>query len=253
MSEIRIFENEEFGKLRVTDHEGNPWFIARDVAVSLGYTNTTKAVRDLCKNIVKFKPTNATIPCNIIPESDVYRMVMRSTLPKASRFQDWVVEVVLPSIRKTGAYSATESQPKESTTKINIEQLANEFSAAKRLALDMNLIGPDAVLTANQIVVKVTGIDVLKLAEYRPISEMVYVSATSLGKKYLGGLSPQKVNQLLCERGLQVRKGNTWHPTKEGAKYIVYSTVKPKNGKAYGNLRSWSVSVVDLLRPEVAA
>ena len=93
-------------KVRTVWHEGNIWFVAKDVAECLAYTNPLKAVRDHCKGV-----NDTFIPSaggrqliKIIPESDVYRLGMRSKLPAAEQFQTWVCEEVLPSIRKTGGY-----------------------------------------------------------------------------------------------------------------------------------------------------
>lgn len=106
--------------VRVVDIDGEPWFVAKDVCEALGYTNPQKAVRDHCKRAnpvgVNETFTPSETPENrqsegaldpqtvIIPESDIYRLIMRSRLPAAERFETWVVEQVLPSIRKTGAY-----------------------------------------------------------------------------------------------------------------------------------------------------
>ena len=110
MHELKLFEKEEFGLVRVVTLNGEPWFVARDVAKALGYQNTVDAVNTHCKKINDFRDSEmlpTATPMKIIPESDVYRLVMRSNLPDAERFQDWVVEEVLPSIRKTGGYLAT--------------------------------------------------------------------------------------------------------------------------------------------------
>jgi prophage antirepressor-like protein len=97
--------------------EGIPWFVARDVAEILGYANTSKAIEDHCKKSKSLKSlnNNETLllleikdlrsDTKFILESDVYRLVLRSQLDEAESFQDWVVEEVLPSIRKTGSYS----------------------------------------------------------------------------------------------------------------------------------------------------
>jgi len=111
MEELRFFERKEFGSVRVVVHDGEPWFIASDVARALGYANPAEAIQDHCKKVNKINHHRKTLPPSppvnilIIPESDVYRLVMRSNLPNAEKFQDWVVEEVLPSIRKTGSYS----------------------------------------------------------------------------------------------------------------------------------------------------
>ena len=93
-------------KVRTVWHEGNIWFVGKDVAECLAYTNPLKAVRDHCKGVNEtFIPSaGGRQLIKIIPESDVYRLVMRAKLPAAEQFQTWVCEEVLPSIRKTGGY-----------------------------------------------------------------------------------------------------------------------------------------------------
>ena len=96
--------------VRVLDINDEPMFVAKDVAVILGYTNPQKAVRDHCKTRTPLGGigVNDSVPLDpqtiIIPERDVYRLVMRSKLPAAESFEEWVVAEVLPSIRKTGNY-----------------------------------------------------------------------------------------------------------------------------------------------------
>ena len=105
--ELKIFEKAEFGSVRVVMKDGEPWFVASDVARALGYERPNDAVNAHCKKVNKFRygdmPYGAQ-PYNIIPESDVYRLVMRSNLPAAVEFQDWICEEVIPSIRRTGQY-----------------------------------------------------------------------------------------------------------------------------------------------------
>ena len=97
-------------KVRTVWHEGNVWFVAKDVAECLGFTHPQSAIIDHCNHAKVLKGgetpllTSSPRGINIIPESDVYRLVMRSKLPAAEQFQTWVCEEVLPSIRKTGGY-----------------------------------------------------------------------------------------------------------------------------------------------------
>lgn len=105
MNELKIFEHVAFGAVRVVDHGGEPWFVASDVAKALGYERPNDAINAHCKKVNKFSYGNSPQPYNIIPESDMYRLVMRSNLQDAERFQDWVVEDVIPSIRRHGAYA----------------------------------------------------------------------------------------------------------------------------------------------------
>lgn len=138
MEGIKIFERQEFGQVRVVDVNGEPWFVARDVAKSLGYQNTVEAVNTHCKKVNDFRDSKmvpSATPMKIIPESDVYRLVMRSNLPDAERFQDWVVEEVLPSIRKTGVYSMAPKTYAEALRALAAEvEMREAVEAQKALA-----------------------------------------------------------------------------------------------------------------------
>lgn len=110
MKDIQIFKNEQFGEVRITMSEsGEPLFCAKDVAISLGYSNTADAISRHCKSgeIVYHEHANGIGGTNMvyIPEKDVFRLIMRSNLPDAEKFQDWVCDEVLPSIRKHGIYA----------------------------------------------------------------------------------------------------------------------------------------------------
>ena len=94
-SEIRV----------ITDDNGDPWFVAREVAEALGYAKPENAVSRHCKAATT-TPKQGGGFMALIPERDLYRLVMKSKLPGAEQFEEWVVGEVLPSIRKTGAYSA---------------------------------------------------------------------------------------------------------------------------------------------------
>lgn len=92
----------------IDDGSGEPWFIAKDIAEALGYANTSKAINTHCKavNTCHTEMGGQVRAVQIIPERDMYRLVMKSKLPAAEQFEEWVVGQVLPTIRKTGAYTA---------------------------------------------------------------------------------------------------------------------------------------------------
>ena len=115
MNDIKIFENQEFGKVRALEIDGKPYFCAADVAKALGYSNCNDAVIRHCRAIVKCDtPISGKIQeVNYIPEGDVYRLIVRSKLPSAEKFEKWVFDEVLPSIRQTGGYQMTMPQGKE--------------------------------------------------------------------------------------------------------------------------------------------
>lgn len=87
MSNITLFNHEKFGQVRtITDEHGEPWFVASEIARVLGYTNPHKAVKDHCKGAKETRLNDSLgrlVATNIIPEKDLYRLIMRSNLPEA--------------------------------------------------------------------------------------------------------------------------------------------------------------------------
>lgn len=96
--------------IRVVERDGIPMFVAKDVAALLGYSNINDAVNRHCEGVVKHDlPSSSGIQSfSLIPEFDVYALILRSKLPEAKKFRRWVCEEVLPSIRKTGSYTANQ-------------------------------------------------------------------------------------------------------------------------------------------------
>lgn len=114
MNEITIFSNPQFGEIRtLADETNEPQFCAKDVATALGYADTADAISRHCKSGKKvFRPhANGVGGVNMvfITEKDVYRLIMRSNLPDAEKFQDWVCDEVLPTIRKHGVYATPQT------------------------------------------------------------------------------------------------------------------------------------------------
>ena len=112
MNELKIFHNEEFGEVRTVTIDGEPWFVGKDVAEALGYSNTKDAiashVAEEDKQVIqKSEITTFEIPnrgLTVINESGLYALIFGSKLESAKRFKHWVTSEVLPSIRKTGQY-----------------------------------------------------------------------------------------------------------------------------------------------------
>lgn len=105
MSNIQIFKNEEFGQVRWVKVNGKDYAVAKDIAIALGYSNPRDAIARHCKGVVKhddFKEGGHAIA--LIPEGDIYRLIVKSELPAAEKFERWIFDEVLPSIRKTGGY-----------------------------------------------------------------------------------------------------------------------------------------------------
>lgn len=106
MNELQIFNSGEFGEIRTIEIDGKPYFVGTDVAKALGYNNPRDAVSRHCKGVVKHDtPTSSGIQSmSYINEGDLYRLIMKSKLPSAEKFESWVMDEVLPTIRKTGSY-----------------------------------------------------------------------------------------------------------------------------------------------------
>lgn len=104
--ELEIFKNNEFGSIRILNENGKTLFCGTDIATALGYANPRKAVRDHTRGGTKRSiPTaSGNQSMAFIPEGDVYRLIVHSKLPGAERFEKWVFDEVLPTIRQTGGY-----------------------------------------------------------------------------------------------------------------------------------------------------
>lgn len=120
-----------------TDETGKAWFVARDVAMLLEYTNPQKAINDHCKYVKLFKG-NDSLPLNIpprgylvIPESDVWRLILRSKMPKAQKVEAWVMEEVLPTLLKTGSYSMRSLQGTPSGPRLSLDDVPEDVRRLK--------------------------------------------------------------------------------------------------------------------------
>lgn len=105
MNNLQIFEKMEFGQIRMAEIDNKPYFVGKDIAKSLGYKNTNDAILRHCKGVVKHEGFKINgIKVALITEGDVYRLIVGSNLPNAEKFESWVFDEVLPSIRETGKY-----------------------------------------------------------------------------------------------------------------------------------------------------
>lgn len=108
MNELQVFKNEEFGEVRSLKIGDEPWFVGKDVADILGYTNSRKAISDHVddedKGVTKCDTLGGKQDLTIINESGLYSLILSSKLPTAKKFKRWVTSEVLPAIRKTGGY-----------------------------------------------------------------------------------------------------------------------------------------------------
>lgn len=132
MSDIKIFDNPEFGKIRTIERDGEPWMVGVDVAKALGYATPRNAIashvdeEDKTSALIRGTGSNYKSMAILINESGLYSLVLYSKLPTAKKFKRWVTSEVLPSIRKTGGYIAGQESMSDS------ELMAKALLVAKR-------------------------------------------------------------------------------------------------------------------------
>ena len=133
MNQMKIFKNPEFGNVRVIDEDGKYLFCGTDVARALGYSIPSKAVNTHCKGVSKMEaPTNGGVQKLLfIPEGDVYRLIVHSKLPSAERFERWVFDEVLPTIRQHGAYLTREKLWEVATSPEALLKLCSDLLAER--------------------------------------------------------------------------------------------------------------------------
>lgn len=136
-SDMQIFKNEQFGEVRTIEENGKPLFCGSDVARALGYARPNDAIVDHCRCTVKRRIPHPQSPdkeigMSFIPEGDVYRLIVRSKLPAADKFERWVFDEVIPSIRKNGGYIAGQE------TMSDVELMARALIVAQNVIEEKN-------------------------------------------------------------------------------------------------------------------
>lgn len=139
-NELQIFNSPEFGQVRSIMIEGEPWFVGKDVAAALEYSNTGKAVsthvdaEDRILKILEADSQNGNVvktQTSIINESGLYSLILSSKMPNAKKFKRWVTSEVLPALRKTGSYSITPEIQERKLTADDYLRAASIISTCK--------------------------------------------------------------------------------------------------------------------------
>ena len=136
MNDIQIFNNETFGEIRTLSINGEPWFVAQDIAGALGYGNSRDAVFKHVdaddKGVAKCDTLGGAQDMTVINESGMYSLILGSKLTNAKKFKHWVTSEVLPSIRKTGGYNLPQTYPEA------LRALADQAEKAEKLLIQNN-------------------------------------------------------------------------------------------------------------------
>ena len=181
MNELQIFNNEEFGEIRTITKDGEPWFVASDIAKALGYrmaSDMTRRIDEEDKGYTKVRTPGGEQEMSIINESGLYAGVFCSSLDSAKSFKHWVTSEVLPSIRKNGGYIAGQ------------ETLSDEELMARALLVANNKIAErDSVIQRQQAVIE----------EQKPKAIFADAVSTSRTSILVGDLA-----KLICQNGIQI-------------------------------------------------
>ena len=203
MNDIQIFENSDFGTVRTYTENDKTYFCGKDVAVALGYKRPNDAISAHCKGTIKRRTLTrgGEQMLLFISEGDIYRLTTHSKLPQAEKFESWVFDEVLPTIRKHGAYMT--------------EQVLEEVTKNPDF-----MIGLLQKLKAEKQ--KNEELQTAVMAQSRQISEMKpkasyydivlnckdLVSVTQIAKDY--GKSAQWLNNFLAEKKIQFKRNKNW-------------------------------------------
>lgn len=222
-SNIQLFYYENT-PARVIMLNGQPWWVAKDVCDILGYSNSRKALADHLdedeKGVTTCYTPGGEQEMNIINESGLYCLIMRSNMPKAREFRRWVTGTVLPQVMRNGL-------PERSD-----EKLTKTIMYATRMILDAAGVKDNQLaLALDRVATHYTGESLLALSGIvleAPTKHQL-LTPTEIGKHF--GVSAREVNKILCETGYQIKEGKNYEPTENGEPYAVMQ----ETGKWHSN------------------
>lgn len=203
MNELQVFNSKEFGDIRTTEIDGKPYFVGTDVAKALGYSNPRKAILDHCKGVTKRDtPTSSGVQSmSYINEGDLYRLIMKSKLPSAEKFEKWVFDEVIPSIHQYGAYMTEQTIEKALASPDFLIQLATKLKdeQTRRKEAEAEIRVKDQII--GELKPKADYYDEI-------LKNPGLVTITQIAKDY--GMSGKKMNRILHELGIQYKQSEQW-------------------------------------------
>ena len=212
MNELKIFKNPEFGTVRLVEIDGEPWFVGKDVAEILGYSDTAKAIRvhvdDEDKGVDEMDTPGGKQKITVINESGLYSLILSSKLPTAKQFKRWVTAEVLPTIHKHGAYMTPEAIEKVLYNPDYLIALANTLKDAQ----EKNKALTEQVFAQNQQIDS----QAQQIAELEPkgiyydiiLQTENTMTTTQIAKDY--GFSAQLFNKILHELEIVYPQNGSW-------------------------------------------
>ena len=251
--------------IRLIVIENREFFMAKDVAKLLGYKDTINAIKQHCKNSISFNDFlkggktppldlqpilgNSWKQTKIIPESDVWRLIIKSRLEEAERIEKWIMEDVLPSIRKTGSYSIshTPENPLKKRTE-NLRFAGEQLDIFEKAFFKIGITQKEELaITSNRAVKNETEIDFIKLAgkegietdtKFRTVTDLCeYIRGSdkfsdeaklSVSTKKNDKPRPQKLNEILRDNDFQEKIDGDYRATEKGEKFSQFVQNKSK-------------------------
>ena len=245
MSDLMVFEKEEFGKVRSKIINGDPWFVAKDVCACLGLTNSREALSSLDddeKGVSITDTLGGPQEIVIISEAGLYTLILRMRRRKGdparseriANFRRWVTHEVIPSIRKTGQYSARAPQR-------TLEDIATVFKYA-------GLEGHQLALALDNVYREETSRSLLAGVNLvAPVQEAL-LTPTQIAAELGYGYTAKRVNKILEKMGLQRRRGDKWEPVRRDDPYAVLLDTGKWHGGAPVTQLKWRSGIVNRVK-----
>lgn len=236
MNELKIFNNEEFGKIRTVTIDNEPWFVGKDVATALGYAKPENAIsshvskEDKTSTLIQGSGSNYKSKAIIINESGLYALIFGSKLESAKEFKHWVTSEVLPTLRKTGSYE----MPK---TKQRNERLASVNNAVKILTPMLQAAGCNSkiqLLTAKSLYEKAgVNLPITIEADQQYVDTVHIARQARLYYKSSGKPADKAVNEII--RRLDLSED-------------MYTETWESKGKWQGTVRKYAPEVISMVK-----
>lgn len=222
MNKVKIFNSEEFGDVRTVTINGDPWFVGKDVAAALGFTNPRDAISthvfDEDKGVESIDTLGGKQKMTVINESGLYALVFGSRLKSAQRFKHWVTSEVLPAIRKTGSYQAPQGKELLALAVLEAQKTIEEQSKA------IERMKPK-VIFANAVETSHTSILIGDLAK------LLKQNGVEIGQK--------RLFDWMREKGYLIkRKGSDWNmPTQKAMNMKLFEVKESTVNNPDGSVR----------------
>jgi prophage antirepressor len=241
LNRLKIFKNEEFGLVRTLEISGEPWFVGKDIAVVLGYSNTrdalSKHVDSEDKGVAECDTLGGSQELTVINESGLYSLILSSKLPNAKAFKRWVTSEVLPAIRKHGLYATDELLDNPDLIIQMASKLKEEKEARKALEVENDTMKPKA-LFADAVSASHTSIlvgDLAKLLRQNGIdigAHRLFEKLREKGFLMKSGSSKNMPTQASMDRGLfEIKEGS--YINSDGVNVVTKTTKVTGKGQVY--------------------